>query len=45
MGSGFGVACGEGALEILEAQIEGRKPMSAAELARGQRGLVGAVLG
>ncbi len=45
MGSGFGVACGEGALEILDAQLEGRKPMSGADLARGQRGLIGANFG
>ncbi|MEO6060770.1 MAG: methionyl-tRNA formyltransferase [Thermoflexales bacterium] len=44
MGSGFGVACGQGGLEIIEAQLEGRRPMSAADLARGQRGLVGARL-
>jgi methionyl-tRNA formyltransferase len=45
MGGGFGVSCGEGTLEIIEAQIEGRKPMAAADLARGQRGLIGATLG
>lgn len=33
--SGFTVACGEGAVEILEAQRAGRKPMAAAELLRG----------
>ena len=31
------VACGSGALEILELQIEGRKRMSAADFANGQR--------
>ena len=45
MGGGFGVVCGEGALEILDAQLEGRKPMSGADLARGQRGLIGATFG
>ena len=32
---GFRVACGEGALDILEAQRQGRRPMAAAELLRG----------
>jgi methionyl-tRNA formyltransferase len=45
IGGGFGVVCGEGTLEIIEAQLEGRKPMSAADLARGQRGLIGATFG
>ena len=45
MAGGFGVVCGNGTLEIVEAQLEGRKPMSATDLARGQRGLIGAVLG
>ena len=45
IGGGFGVVCGEGTLEIIEAQLEGRKPMSGADLARGQRGLIGAILG
>jgi methionyl-tRNA formyltransferase len=32
---GFTVACGEGAVEITEAQREGKKPMPAAEVLRG----------
>ncbi|MCU0826695.1 MAG: methionyl-tRNA formyltransferase [Tabrizicola sp.] len=32
---GFTVACGEGAVEITEAQREGKRPMSAAEVLRG----------
>lgn len=32
---GFTVACGEGAIEVLEAQRAGRKPMHAGELLRG----------
>lgn len=35
--SGFTVACGSGAVEIVEAQREGRRPMSAAEVLRGLR--------
>ncbi|SPF51784.1 10-formyltetrahydrofolate:L-methionyl-tRNA(fMet) N-formyltransferase [Candidatus Sulfopaludibacter sp. SbA4] len=33
----LGVACGEGTLELLEVQLEGRKRMSAADFANGQR--------
>ena len=33
--SGFTVACGEGAVEVLEAQRSGKKPMAAGELLRG----------
>ncbi|WP_135450762.1 MULTISPECIES: methionyl-tRNA formyltransferase [Tabrizicola] len=33
--SGFTVACGEGAVEITEAQREGKRPMPAAEVLRG----------
>ncbi|MDW4550239.1 methionyl-tRNA formyltransferase [Defluviimonas sp. D31] len=33
--SGFTVACGTGAVEVLEAQREGKKPMPAAEILRG----------
>ncbi|MCV2448735.1 methionyl-tRNA formyltransferase [Paracoccus sp. DMF] len=33
--SGFTVACGTGAIEVLEAQREGKRPMSAAEVLRG----------
>lgn len=32
---GFTVACGDGAVEVLEAQREGKRPMSAAEVLRG----------
>ena len=32
---GFAVACGEGAIEVLEAQRAGKKPMAAGELLRG----------
>lgn len=32
---GFTVACGEGAVEVLEAQREGKRPMPAAEVLRG----------
>jgi methionyl-tRNA formyltransferase len=31
------VACGEGSLELLEVQLEGRKRISAADFANGQR--------
>ena len=33
--SGFSVACGMGAIEVLEAQREGKRPMPAAEILRG----------
>ncbi|WP_207102499.1 methionyl-tRNA formyltransferase [Paracoccus shandongensis] len=33
--SGFAVACGDGAVEVLEAQRSGKKPMAAGELLRG----------
>ena len=33
--SGFTVACGDGAVEVLEAQREGKRPMPAAEVLRG----------
>jgi methionyl-tRNA formyltransferase len=39
------VQCGEGALELLTVQPEGKKPMPAADFARGQQALHGAVLG
>ncbi|MCF3972999.1 methionyl-tRNA formyltransferase [Paracoccus salsus] len=35
--SGFRVACGEGAVEIIEAQRQGKRPMSAGEMLRGWR--------
>jgi methionyl-tRNA formyltransferase len=31
------VACGEGTLELVEVQLEGRKRISAADFANGQR--------
>ncbi|MCB5408637.1 methionyl-tRNA formyltransferase [Pseudogemmobacter faecipullorum] len=33
--SGFTIACGSGAVEVLEAQREGKKPMAAAEVLKG----------
>ena len=33
--SGFTVACGSGAVEVIEAQREGKRPMQAAEVLRG----------
>ncbi|NJM41460.1 MAG: methionyl-tRNA formyltransferase, partial [Anaerolineae bacterium] len=39
------VQCGDGALELLAVQPEGKKPMPAADFARGQQGLDGLVLG
>lgn len=33
--SGFTIACGSGAIEVLEAQREGKRPMPAAEILRG----------
>lgn len=33
--SGFTIACGEGALEVLDAQREGKRPMPAAEVLKG----------
>jgi methionyl-tRNA formyltransferase len=43
-GSGFGIGSGDGALEVLSVQLEGRRVMSAAEFIRGQRQLIGTVL-
>ena len=39
------VATGEGALELLEIQPAGKRPMAGADWKRGQRGLAGATLG
>lgn len=39
------VRCGDGFLGLLEVQKEGRKVLSAAEFARGERELIGSVLG
>jgi methionyl-tRNA formyltransferase len=43
--SGLGVATGEGALELLQVQLAGKKPMDADIFARGQRGFFGGHLG
>ncbi len=45
LGKTIGIVCGAGTLEVIDAQLEGKKPMPAGDLVRGQRGLVGAVLG
>jgi methionyl-tRNA formyltransferase len=42
---GIEVACGEGSLVIHKGQVEGRKPLGAAELAGGRAVTVGMVLG
>jgi methionyl-tRNA formyltransferase len=39
--SGALVACGEGTIEIVRAQVEGRKPLSARELVAGRSLAVG----
>ena len=33
--TGFAIACGDGAVEVTEAQREGKRPMPAAEVLRG----------
>jgi methionyl-tRNA formyltransferase len=45
MGTGIGVVTGAGALQLLEVQLAGKKPMPAGQFARGQRDLVGGQLG
>jgi methionyl-tRNA formyltransferase len=45
MGEGIGVITSQGALELVEVQLAGKKPMSAGLFARGQRDLVGGLLG
>jgi methionyl-tRNA formyltransferase len=42
--SGFGVGTGDGILNILRVQLEGKQALSAAEFLRGQRDFIGAVL-
>jgi methionyl-tRNA formyltransferase len=42
---GFGAITGQGLLEIREVQLAGKKPMAAELFARGQRDLVGSLLG
>jgi len=44
-GDGLIVACGHGALELLEVQLEGAKRMSAEDFMRGQRITEGTVFG
>ncbi len=41
---GFGVGAGEGILNILKVQLEGKQALAAADFLRGQRGFIGAVL-
>jgi methionyl-tRNA formyltransferase len=41
----FTVACGAGSVEVLRAQLEGRKPLAARELVAGRAVSVGTVLG
>ena len=41
---GLAVACGQDSLEILELQMEGKKPMNAKEFLNGYPGVVGAIL-
>jgi methionyl-tRNA formyltransferase len=43
--TGIGVITGQGVLELLEVQLAGKRPMPAELFARGQRNLVGGVLG
>jgi methionyl-tRNA formyltransferase len=45
IGKAIGVVTGQGALELLEVQLAGKKPMAAAVFARGQRDLIGGSLG
>ncbi len=42
---GIEVACGQGTLRILRAQVEGRKPLGAAELTGGRTLAAGMLLG
>jgi methionyl-tRNA formyltransferase len=42
---GIGIVTGQGALELLEVQLAGKKPMPAGQFARGQRDLIGSALG
>ena len=41
---GFGIGTGDGVLEVLSVQLEGKRVMPAAEFIRGQRQLIGEVL-
>jgi methionyl-tRNA formyltransferase len=42
--SGFGIGTGDGILNVLRVQLEGKQALSAAEFLRGQRDFIGAVL-
>ncbi|MCL2679600.1 MAG: methionyl-tRNA formyltransferase [Dehalococcoidia bacterium] len=42
--NGCGVAAGDGILEIVRLQLEGKQAVSAADFVRGQRGFIGATL-
>lgn len=44
LGRSIGIGCGEGVLELVTVQPEGRKPMPAADFARGAMDFVGSVL-
>jgi methionyl-tRNA formyltransferase len=44
-GSGFAVACGQGALAVVRGQRAGKRPLSGEELLRGYLGLMGKRLG
>ncbi|MBM2832475.1 MAG: hypothetical protein HW414_1527 [Dehalococcoidia bacterium] len=44
VGTPVGVQTGDGVLGLLLLQIEGKRPLSAVEFVRGQRGFIGAVL-
>ncbi|MFA5188342.1 MAG: methionyl-tRNA formyltransferase [Patescibacteria group bacterium] len=44
LNNGLGVYCGQNALEILELQLEGKKPMTAKEFLNGYPGIIGATL-
>jgi methionyl-tRNA formyltransferase len=43
--AGIGAVAGQGLLELLEVQLAGKKPMAADAFARGQRGMLGGILG
>jgi methionyl-tRNA formyltransferase len=42
--SGFGIGTGDGILDILKVQLEGKQVLAAADFLRGQRDFIGAVL-
>ena len=45
LGAGMGVITGDGVLELSEVQLAGKRPMVAGAFARGQRDLIGSILG